>query len=232
MPKKYTPLEMLNDIYCGVVRRAFGVRGRDDTGTSERLATEKTQATGNAFLQNIYSYIQNILSYFLDDIWGRRSKTDSGILALGSYYGEDNAAVATTKLQTKNIQTITVDENNYVYNIDQTTDSGRYVYAEIIDISIAGFNYSADTRLFIRYYAWDATLATYYEIWSNTIEYGTNSGLAFNSGKTFKTVPFADWNGYDNRYGYIEVELGGGSSMGISYVFDINIIINPIGDLA
>lgn len=219
--------DIVTDTYCGSTRKAIGVRGRTDAGVCERLATQADQVTGNNILSFIYNLFQSLVAHFISNVYVRNKKEDSGILALGTGFGESNTSISTLKNQTQNVQRIVLDESSGAPKINLVSDPRKYPFAEINQISISGFNYSEDTRLWVRYWAYNIETSAYYQVWANCIEYGSAEGMSFNDQIKFMPNIVAEWHDGDEQYGYIEITESGNILASTEYDLEILVTLTP-----
>lgn len=225
----YYDLKAIIDNIYDLARKAFGVRGRDNSGNSERLATQADQTTGNGYLSNIQGYTANIPALSSPIVRNLYLSTDgkgSGVNMAGSAFVEDNKDSARLKFQTQNVQKYEVTERAPTYNIDKTTDFKSFPFAEINQISISGFNLSIDTALQFKFYFWNALINTYEAFYDYVVGYGSPNYNAENQNIKFFPNVVGDWNEDDSRYGYFEI-ISLGTATAPNHIFFVDITVTP-----
>ncbi len=218
------------DVKC-TTRDAVKVVGTTDAGSCERLATRADQATQTGQLSTISGYTAN-LPIIASAIESKLYVTADGVgfNSVGSGFEEDNRSHARLKFQTQNIQRYAVTDKESTYNIDRVSDPDKLNYAEINQISIAGFNFSTDTALQFTFYFWNATNRAYEPFYDYVVGYGSPNYNAENRDIKFFPNIVGDWNRDDGRYGFFEV-VTLGTATAPDHQFFVNITVTPFSKI-
>lgn len=216
------------DVKC-TTRDAVKVVGTTNAGECERLATQADQSTQTGHLSTISGYTANlptIASALESKLYLTTDVEGVGFNSVGSAFEEDNKSHARLKFQTQNIQRHEVTEETSTYDINKVSDHSKLNYAEINQISIAGFNLSIDTALQFTFYFWNATNSAYEPFYDYVVGYGSPNYNAENRDIKFFPNIVGAWNEDDNRYGYFEVTKLG-TITAPNHLFYVNITVTP-----
>lgn len=200
---------------------AVKVRGTTSDSTSERLATQSDQASGNSLLSTLAGSLASVIS---KGLYVTPWKKEVGVQFAGIGFPVSNEEYAELKFQTQNIQRIPITEVETEYDINLTPDGTVFTFAEINQISIGGFNLSVDTALQFTFYVnINGTKTPFYDFF---VGYGSPNYNEKNGEIKFFPNVVGEWDRDRLRYGSLVVTYLGTATTP-QHLFWANVTVTP-----